>query len=135
MKQNNDGILYLFKKNKVSFFHGRAAFSKAVEGGYEVNVTGAAKKLYTKQMRFSIPDGLIQPAAGIVSQLVNFDSGVKAVSSKGKPFVGLGACPKSKKLNFGYYGEYTINTTRAANGIDWVLVGDRKVINKSVPCK
>ena len=23
VKQNNDGILYLFKKNKVAFFHGR----------------------------------------------------------------------------------------------------------------
>ena len=23
VKQNNDGILYLFKKNKVTFFHGR----------------------------------------------------------------------------------------------------------------
>jgi dihydrolipoamide dehydrogenase len=41
VKQNNDGILYLFKKNKVSFFHGRAAFSKAVEGGCEVIVTGS----------------------------------------------------------------------------------------------
>ena len=29
VKQNNDGILYLFKKNKVSFFHGRGAFAKA----------------------------------------------------------------------------------------------------------
>ena len=36
VKQNNDGILYLFKKNKVSFFHGRGSFSKAVEGGYEI---------------------------------------------------------------------------------------------------
>jgi dihydrolipoamide dehydrogenase len=45
VKQNNDGILYLFKKNKVSFFHGRAAFSKAVEGGYEVTVTGAANEI------------------------------------------------------------------------------------------
>jgi dihydrolipoamide dehydrogenase len=44
VKQNNDGVLYLFKKNKVSFFHGRAAFSKAVEGGYEVTVTGAANE-------------------------------------------------------------------------------------------
>ena len=26
IKQNNDGILYLFKKNKISFFHGRGAF-------------------------------------------------------------------------------------------------------------
>jgi dihydrolipoamide dehydrogenase len=44
VKQNNDGVLYLFKKNKVSFFHGRAAFSKAVEGGYEVTVTGTANE-------------------------------------------------------------------------------------------
>ena len=29
VKQNNDGILYLFKKNKVSFFHGRGSFVKA----------------------------------------------------------------------------------------------------------
>jgi len=36
VKQNNDGILYLFKKNKVSFFHGRASFVKAVDGGYEI---------------------------------------------------------------------------------------------------
>jgi dihydrolipoamide dehydrogenase len=40
VKQNNDGILYLFKKNKVTFFHGRGSFVKAVEGAHEVNVTG-----------------------------------------------------------------------------------------------
>lgn len=44
VKQNNDGILYLFKKNKVSFFHGRASFVKAVAGGYEINVSGAAEE-------------------------------------------------------------------------------------------
>jgi dihydrolipoamide dehydrogenase len=38
VKQNNDGILYLFKKNKVSFFHGLGAFGKPVDGGYEVTV-------------------------------------------------------------------------------------------------
>lgn len=36
VKQNNDGILYLFKKNKVTFFHGRGSFVKAAEGGYEI---------------------------------------------------------------------------------------------------
>ena len=44
VKQNNDGILYLLKKNKISFFHGRGAFSKTVEGGYEVQITGAANE-------------------------------------------------------------------------------------------
>ena len=51
VKQNNDGILYLFKKNKVSFFHGRGSFAKAVEGGYEINVAGAANEtLAAKQV-------------------------------------------------------------------------------------
>jgi dihydrolipoamide dehydrogenase len=45
VKQNNDGILYLFKKNKVSFFHGRGSFVRAVEGGWEVAVAGAAQEL------------------------------------------------------------------------------------------
>jgi dihydrolipoamide dehydrogenase len=44
VKQNNDGILYLFKKNKVSFFHGRGSFVKAGEGGYEIAVAGAASE-------------------------------------------------------------------------------------------
>ena len=44
VKQNNDGILYLFKKNKVSFFHGRGSFAKAEGGVYEVKVTGAAEE-------------------------------------------------------------------------------------------
>ena len=40
VKQNNDGILYLFKKNKVTFFHGRGSFVKSAEGGYEIAVAG-----------------------------------------------------------------------------------------------
>ncbi|HEY1103363.1 MAG TPA: dihydrolipoyl dehydrogenase [Burkholderiaceae bacterium] len=47
VKQNNDGILYLFKKNKVSFFHGRASFVKAAEGGYEIKVAGATEESIT----------------------------------------------------------------------------------------
>ncbi len=38
VKQNNDGILYLLKKNKVSFFHGRGSFVRAVDGGWEIAV-------------------------------------------------------------------------------------------------
>ncbi|MBT9595115.1 MAG: dihydrolipoyl dehydrogenase, partial [Vitreoscilla sp.] len=50
VKQNNDGILYLFKKNKVSFFHGRGAFVAAKDGGYEIAVTGAEETLFAKQV-------------------------------------------------------------------------------------
>ncbi len=47
VKQNNDGILYLFKKNKVSFFHGRGSFAKAAEGSYEIQVIGASSETLT----------------------------------------------------------------------------------------
>lgn len=49
VKQNNDGILYLFKKNKVSFFHGRASFVKAVDGAYEIKVAGATEETLVGQ--------------------------------------------------------------------------------------
>ena len=41
--QNNDGVLYLFKKNKITFFHGRGSFVAAKDGVYEINVALAAK--------------------------------------------------------------------------------------------
>lgn len=47
VKQNNDGILYLFKKNKIAFFHGRAAFAAAAAGAYDISVTGAANETLT----------------------------------------------------------------------------------------
>jgi dihydrolipoamide dehydrogenase len=40
--QNNDGILFLFRKNKVTFFHGRGAFSGgSAAAGWAVKVDGA----------------------------------------------------------------------------------------------
>jgi dihydrolipoamide dehydrogenase len=38
VKQNNEGILYLLKKNKVSFFHGRGAFTGRGDDGWQVRV-------------------------------------------------------------------------------------------------
>jgi dihydrolipoamide dehydrogenase len=47
VKQNNDGILYLLKKNKISFFHGRGSFVAAADGGYQIKVAGAAEETLT----------------------------------------------------------------------------------------
>jgi dihydrolipoamide dehydrogenase len=38
VKQNNDGIVYLFKKNKVTFFHGRGSFGSSP---LEIRISGA----------------------------------------------------------------------------------------------
>ena len=47
VKQNNDGILYLFKKNKITFFHGRGSFAGKAEGGYTINVAGKTEEAIT----------------------------------------------------------------------------------------
>ena len=43
VKQNNDGILYLLKKNKIEFFHGKGAFSGQTAEGWQINVSGKAE--------------------------------------------------------------------------------------------
>ena len=40
VKENNQGILFLFKKNKVTFFHGTASFNAKVDTGWSINVAG-----------------------------------------------------------------------------------------------
>ena len=47
VQQTNDGILYLFKKNKVTFFHGAGSFVKGDAHGYQIAVTGAANETLT----------------------------------------------------------------------------------------
>ncbi|NYT81896.1 dihydrolipoyl dehydrogenase [Alcaligenaceae bacterium] len=44
VKQNNDGILYLFKKNKVTFFHGKGSFVAHVDGGWNIKVEGKTEE-------------------------------------------------------------------------------------------
>ncbi|WP_293781372.1 dihydrolipoyl dehydrogenase [uncultured Oxalicibacterium sp.] len=47
VKQNNEGILYLFKKNKVTFFHGRGSFEKSDASGHQIRVTGSSEETIT----------------------------------------------------------------------------------------
>jgi dihydrolipoamide dehydrogenase len=47
VRQNNDGILYLFKKNKVTFFHGRASFAGREGDSYQIKVQGESDQALT----------------------------------------------------------------------------------------
>jgi dihydrolipoamide dehydrogenase len=47
VRQNNEGILYLFRKNKVTFFNGRGRFAGGDAKGYEVIVGGEDEKHLT----------------------------------------------------------------------------------------
>jgi len=47
VRQNNDGIVYLFRKNKVNFFHGRGSLGGGEAGAWKVKVEGAANEAIT----------------------------------------------------------------------------------------
>ncbi|MBI3041404.1 MAG: dihydrolipoyl dehydrogenase [Betaproteobacteria bacterium] len=40
VRQNNEGILFLFKKNKVAFYHGRGSFAGGKAGAWDIKVAG-----------------------------------------------------------------------------------------------
>src|SRR5207249_1536386 len=49
--QNNDGILYLFKKNKITFLHGRGAFAGNERDAWKISVEGpGAAKIIAKHV-------------------------------------------------------------------------------------
>ena len=47
VRQNNEGILYLFKKNKVTFFHGRGSFAGGAPGDHQIKVSGKTDETVT----------------------------------------------------------------------------------------
>jgi pyruvate/2-oxoglutarate dehydrogenase complex dihydrolipoamide dehydrogenase (E3) component len=50
VRQNNDGIVYLFKKNKIAFFNGTGSFAAADgSAGWRIAVSGAGDQTLTRQ--------------------------------------------------------------------------------------
>ena len=105
VKQNNDGIQYLLKKNKVTFFHGRGSFVKAVEGGYELKVAGTTEET-------------------LVGKQIIIATGSNARALPGTPFdekmilsnegaLSLGAVPKK----LGLIGSGVIGLEMARSGV------------------
>jgi dihydrolipoamide dehydrogenase len=93
VKQNNDGILYLFKKNKVSFFHGRGSFAGAKDGAYEVKVTGAAEEvLVAKQVIIATGSNARQlPGAEFDEDLILSNDGALRVGAVPKKLGVIGS--------------------------------------------
>ncbi|RJG05873.1 dihydrolipoyl dehydrogenase [Noviherbaspirillum cavernae] len=93
VKQNNDGILYLFKKNKVTFFHGRGSFAKGDAKGYEIKVAGAAEETITAKHVIvatgSNPRAL--PGVEFDEKLILSNTGALAIDSVPKKLGVIGA--------------------------------------------
>ena len=90
VKQNNDGILYLLKKNKVAFFHGRGAFAAAKDGGYEISV--GEESLQTKHVILATGSIARQmPGAPFDEEMILSNDGALKMSAVPKRLGVIGA--------------------------------------------
>ena len=93
VKQNNDGILYLLKKNKVAFFHGIASFVKGDASGYTVAVAGANEEtLIAKHVIIATgSNARALPGAEFDEKLILSNSGALAMNATPKRLGVIGA--------------------------------------------
>jgi dihydrolipoamide dehydrogenase len=93
VKANNDGIVYLFKKNKVAFFHGKGSFVKAGAEGCEIAVKGAQNETLAARNVIvatgSSPRAL--PGAAFDEKLVLSNDGALAIPEVPKRLGIIGA--------------------------------------------
>ncbi|HEX7273420.1 MAG TPA: dihydrolipoyl dehydrogenase [Casimicrobiaceae bacterium] len=93
VRANNDGIAYLFKKNKVTFFHGVGAFSGGAPGAWQIKVEGpGAAALVAKNVIVatgSKPRSL--PGAAFDNRLILDNDGALAISEVPKTLGVVGA--------------------------------------------
>jgi len=93
VKANNDGIVYLFKKNKIAFFHGKGSFVKAGADGCEIAVKGAQNETLTAKNVIvatgSNPRAL--PGAGFDEKLILSNDGALAIPEVPKRLGIIGA--------------------------------------------
>ena len=87
VKSNNDGIVYLFKKNKITFFHGRGSFGKSAS-----EVVVGEETLQAKQVIVatgSNPRGL--PGVEFDEKLILSNSGALSIPEVPKRLGVIGA--------------------------------------------
>ena len=93
VKASNDGIIYLFKKNKIAFFHGRGSFVRASADGCEIAVKGTQNETLTAKNVIvatgSNPRAL--PGADFDEKLVLSNDGALAIPEVPKRLGVIGA--------------------------------------------
>jgi dihydrolipoamide dehydrogenase len=92
VRQNNDGILYLFKKNKITFFNGRGTFAGKDGEGYRIDVSGAGESVTAKHVIVatgSNPRAL--PGVGFDNKLILDNDGALAIPDVPKRLGVIGA--------------------------------------------
>ena len=91
VKGSNDGVLYLFKKNKISFFHGRGSFGNSTPQGYEISVSAQEKILGKNIVVATGSSARALPGAAFDEKLILSNAGALAIPDVPKRLGVIGA--------------------------------------------
>ncbi|MBI2295891.1 MAG: dihydrolipoyl dehydrogenase [Betaproteobacteria bacterium] len=93
VRQNNEGIVYLFKKNKVAFFHGRGSFAGGGANGWQIKVTGRNEETLAAQHVIIATGSNPRPLPGVPfdDQLILDNAGALAIPEVPKRLGVIGA--------------------------------------------
>jgi dihydrolipoamide dehydrogenase len=93
VRQNNEGILFLFKKNKVTFYNGRGSLAGGAAGAWQVKVAGRTEETLTAKhvvvATGSKPRAL--PGAAFDNKLILDNEGALAIPEVPKKLGVIGA--------------------------------------------
>jgi dihydrolipoamide dehydrogenase len=93
VRQNNDGIVYLFKKNKIEFFHGRGSFAGGAAGAWRVKVASSSAEALTAKHVVIATGSNPRPLPGVAfdNKLVLDNAGALAIPEVPKRLGVIGA--------------------------------------------
>ena len=91
VKSSNDGVLYLFKKNKIEFFHGRGSFGNSTPQGYEISVSDKEKILGKNVIVATGSNPRALPGADFDEKLILSNTGALAIPDVPKRLGVIGA--------------------------------------------
>jgi dihydrolipoamide dehydrogenase len=93
VRQNNEGIAYLFRKNKVTFFHGRGRLAGGAAGAWQVEVEGGDKATLSAKHVVVATGSSPRPLPGVAfdNRLVLDNAGALALPEVPKRLGVIGA--------------------------------------------
>jgi dihydrolipoamide dehydrogenase len=91
VKASNDGVAYLFKKNKIEFFHGRGSFGSGTPQGYEISVSEKQKILGKNVIVATGSNPRTLPGADFDEKLILSNTGALSIPEVPKRLGVIGA--------------------------------------------
>lgn len=110
-----------------------------ISGRLSTRMTASEKRNgFGSKLRIVVPLGLVSPAPSLVSQLSDFNTGLRRATTKYRGttyrYAGLTSCPSTRKLKFAYRGEYNVGLARDAAG-NYVINSSGPLVKTSSRCR